>query len=85
MRAATRHERVEALVRRIKCDVRDFIREGEISFTVSSFPELHNYVDANTLGDTEAIAEDMEWTEFIDACNDAFDQIDAWLKEGRPA
>ena len=76
---------VVALVRRIKSDVHAFIRDGVIPANVGSFSELHDYLDANTLGDTEDIADQMEWVESLETCNQAFAQVDAWLKAGRPA
>jgi hypothetical protein len=84
MAASPAQDHGNALVRRIKSDVNTCLREGIIPSTVASFSELHDYLDANTLGDTEAIAEDMEWVEFLDVCNAAFERVDEWLKAGRP-
>lgn len=45
--------------------------------------QIRAYLDANTFGDTETIAEEMGWVEFIDTCNEALDQVNAW--DGRSA
>lgn len=61
--------------------------------TVSSFAELHDYVDANTYGgmcsglydllcsDVNDVAANDAW---MSHCDEAIDIVDAWLRAGRP-
>lgn len=76
-------ERTESLAGRMKQEIAELIEAGTIPPTASSFSELHDYIDANCLGGTEAMMEQMEQGEFIDICIDAIAAVDAWLARGR--
>lgn len=81
----------EQLAKRIKLEVTQCFLHGTIPHTVSSFVELHDYVDANCLGGTEALYDqiaasattDAEHTAALDALcgvmNEAHAIVDRWL------
>lgn len=82
------------LAETIKADIQAAIREGEIPANVMNFAELHDYVDANTLGDSEAVfgaltdkigdaADEKSVQEACDVLIEAQDIVDVWLKEER--
>jgi hypothetical protein len=80
-----------ALAAAMKTEILQLIADGTIPATVATFSELHDYVDANMLGedlygeypeDEDAAEEMMEaWTA---AFNPASNTISAWLAAGRP-
>lgn len=71
------------------------VAEGTVPRTVSSFSELHDFVDANTYGGTEDILNELDsgtpdtdeghrhaLTTLIDLMNPAMDLVNDWLKSG---
>ena len=75
-----------SLVESIKKEVRELIADGTIPATVSSFSELHDYVDANMLGGTEDLLQFDENGDShcdIDELNAAQTEVSEWLKNGR--
>ena len=80
--------------RRIMKEVQKLVADGTVPPTVSSFSELHDYVDANCLGDTESfeggaakwsggteIEADTE-ERFVAFLNNVQGNVDAWIKNG---
>lgn len=82
------------LAERIKAEILKDIQLGHVPNTVRSFADLHDHVDANCYGDTEALfdhfvsesATDQEHQKKLDALmdvmNPAMDIVDKWIKEG---
>ncbi len=86
----------EEIIERMKREVLEDVKSGQVPSTVKTFSELHDYVDANKYG---GFCED-EFTDIlidhfggldentgmpqkmIDFINAAQDAIDIWLKEG---
>lgn len=54
------------------------IDAGYIPDTVSSFSELHEYVDANEYLEPAQLG---SWEEHLDDCNVVSERLDAWLRE----
>lgn len=94
-------ELLAILVARMKREVDADIAAGKVPTTVSSFSELHDWVDANcyglceegafdalevAFGSTRQVGQmlDASPTDLLDLINEAQDQVDAWLKCGRP-
>ncbi|WP_454735406.1 hypothetical protein [Cupriavidus necator] len=86
---------VERSIEEAKREIQEDIASGRVPFTVTTFPELHDYVDANCYGglcddggewDTVfagrwAEANDPNGSEiFCDAANQLQDALDLWLK-----
>ena len=87
-------------VARAKNEVLDLIASGDVPEGVSSFADLHDFVDANGLGglcDDEFLARveaagvilpddgrGVASDEFIAFGDDVQGAVDAWLKDGRP-
>lgn len=63
--------------------VRDVVKKI-VPLTVASFSELHNYVDANCYGESEAILEELggDLDAISDTMNASMEIINAWLKSG---
>ena len=76
-------EQSDALASRMKADIIALIDEGTTPPAVATFADLHEHIDANTLGGTEAMMERMEQGEFIGTFNAAVADVDAWLGRGR--
>lgn len=57
-----------------KRQILDDIADGIVPASVSSFAELHQYVDANEYGDILDSVEDWNYMSYV---------VDAWLKDGR--
>ncbi len=72
------------LAANIKAEILADIASGRIPATVSSFSELHDYVDANMYGVNDDLAVDgEEFAAFCEVLNDAQNIVDAWLINGR--
>lgn len=93
---ATQLPTVEHTVERAKREILEDIgvarsHDGRVMpATVSTFSELHDYVDANTYGGMcddvyEAFGTDDAGNDaWTDHCNAVTDALDAWLRAGRP-
>lgn len=90
MSAATAaHPTAADLADAIKREVLDLIADGTIPEDVPDFAALHDYVDANMLGDTERGAietgfEGEAWDAHLAVVNEAQEIVHQWLKAGRP-
>jgi hypothetical protein len=68
-------------------EVREYVAAGVIPASVASFSDLHDYLDANTLGGLcddgmpEACGSHDAWVTFG---NDLQDNVHEWLVAGRP-
>lgn len=84
-----------ALAERMKTEIVEDVESGIVPESVSSFSELHDYVDANLYGGTEALLEELEarfpstdegHRSALDAlcqlANPAMDIVNSWLKTG---
>lgn len=90
----------QAVIDRMKREVRQSIRIGQVPATVASFSELHDYVDANEYGgaceeDAEFAyggldddANDNDREKYVEAMcafwNRCQGAIDDWIKAGMP-
>lgn len=75
-------EEVDAAVEDIKREVKSDVLDGTVSASVSSFSDLHDYVDANTYGGLcdEGPESRASWgTASVVLVQD---RVDAWLKQG---
>jgi hypothetical protein len=83
----------EELAEKIKTEVVKLVVGGVIPKTVKGFSELHDYVDANCLGGTEAMWDALPIHSdgevdgpardaLLDVMNGAMDRVDAWIKAG---
>ena len=83
------------LAERMKTEIIEDVESGIVPESVSSFSELHNYVDANLYGGTEALLEEIDARvpdtdeghkraidELCELANPAMDIVDSWLKTG---
>jgi hypothetical protein len=87
---------LKEVVGRMKREILEDVKSGQVPATVKTFTELHDYVDANEYGGfcedkfTDALIVHFggldENTgmpqEMLDFINAAQDAIDVWLKEG---
>ena len=88
---------IEHAIERSKAEILEDIAQGIVPGTVSSFSELHDYVDANEYG---GLCEEGTWWSLAESDDDATkeanggmyllhfeqstavqDAVDAWLKE----
>lgn len=85
----------QQLAEDMKKEILEDVRNGRVPVTVASFSQLHDYVDANCYGGTEALLEEMDdaapdtdeghraaLDKLCDLCNPAMDIVDAWIKAG---
>jgi hypothetical protein len=56
------------------------ILQDTVLANCKTFAELHDYCDANTLGE-ECLPEFLTTNEMIEFANKGMDAVDAWLKE----
>lgn len=83
------------LAERMKAEILADVASGVVPASVASFSELHDYVDANLYGGTEALLEALDadapdtdeghsaaLVAFCDLANPAIDAVDAWIKAG---
>lgn len=84
---------IDAVVFAMQCEIRALVAVGTIPVTVSSFSELHDYIDANMLaeewfnGPTDDESEDaaeIRTGRNADIFNPASNRVSAWLAAGRP-
>jgi hypothetical protein len=86
----TEYPTAAALAAAMKAEISDLIKAGTIPESVASFSELHDYIDANMLGEDlfPELDDDDETGEqldrWVDVFNPASSEVSAWLKEGRP-
>lgn len=73
--------KINALVEKSKLEILQDIEIGVLPESVSSFSELHDYVDANCYGGF--CEDDYEVSENYELENEVQNQVDAWLKNGR--
>ncbi len=79
----------------MKREIVEDVLAGRVSAAVGSFAAIHDYVDANCYGDTEALLESMHdaaprtdlghidaWNKFCGVVNPAMEVVDAWIKDG---
>ena len=69
----------EEIVARARQEILDDIRQGVVPATVTSFSDLHAYVDANEYGGVVDLVDQLP-VEVLDEIQNA---IDAWLKSRR--
>jgi hypothetical protein len=84
---------IDAVVFAMQVEIRSYIAVGIIPVTVSSFSELHDYIDANMLaeewydGPTDDESEDeaeARMSANVAIFNPASNRVSAWLAAGRP-
>lgn len=85
----------ETITERMKREILDDVSAGTVPANIAGYADLHQYVDANCYGGTEALfdaahdaATDTEeghtaaWNSFCDLVNPAIETVDAWIKSG---
>jgi len=83
------------LAENMKAEILSDVENGIVPPTVASFSELHDYVDANLYGGTEALLDELDadvpdtdeghsnaLTALCDLANPAMDTVDSWIKAG---
>lgn len=83
------------LAERMKAEILADVENGIVPTSVSCFSELHEYVDANLYGGTEALLEQLDaevpdtdeghsaaMTALCHLANPAMDAVDAWIRSG---
>ena len=83
------------IAERMKCEILEDVSAGTVPANVAGYTDLHEYVDANCYGGTEALfdaahaaAPDTEeahtsaWNSFCDLVNPAIEAVDAWIESG---
>jgi hypothetical protein len=83
------------LAERMKRDIVADVKARIVPATVASFSQLHDYVDANCYGGTEALLDELDalqpdtdeghraaLDQVCDLCNPAMGIVDAWIKAG---
>jgi hypothetical protein len=83
------------LAERIKQQILEDVRAGTMPANVTSFSQLHDFVDANCYGGTEKMLEDLDkdcvdtdelhranLMAVVAVMNPAMDIVDAWIKSG---
>jgi hypothetical protein len=68
---------IQSTVARMKDEILCKIAFGKIPESVSSFSQLHNYIDANTLG---GFCDDVPSDDVIETLN-SFDEFDSFMTE----
>lgn len=72
---------VEAVVAAMKANIVVDMEEGIVPATVTSYSQLHDYVDANMYG-YEVWEDTLDGDALIALLNAAQTEVDAWLKAG---
>ena len=85
----------DELAERMKLGILEDVCAGVVPETIAGFPQLHEYVDANLYGGTEALLRELEMLgpqndegyhealmKFCDLANPAIDTVDWWIKSG---
>lgn len=82
--ASTYRDAIDTIVAQVKAEIGVDIALRVVPETIGCYAELHDYVDANNYADTIVTRLELTrpWSEFI---NDVTDQVDVWLRAGRPA
>ncbi|MFF5037546.1 hypothetical protein [Nocardia salmonicida] len=82
--ASTYRDAIDTIVAQVKAEIGVDIALRVVPETIGCYAELHDYVDANNYADTIVARLELTrpWSEFI---NDVTDQVDVWLRAGRPA
>jgi hypothetical protein len=81
---------IRRAVERSKAEILQDIGDGRVAEDVPNFSALHDYVDANTYGGLcdgdwpTYVADDGQEHLDIVMANEVQEQVDAWLKAGRP-
>lgn len=75
---------IAAVVAATKAEILADIANGTVPETVSSFSELHDYTDANMYADELICNRLMEGDEYLTFINAITDEVDVWLRTGRP-
>ena len=83
------------LAERMKTEILADVRNGTVPESVASFSQLHDYVDANLYGGTEALLDELDaavpdtdeghstaLVALCDLANPAMDTVDTWIKAG---
>lgn len=90
----TEYPAVQPVVAAMKAEILDLIKDGTVPETVSSFSELHDYIDANMLAEDlfpsdvdfyDDDATEAHFARVIEVLNPAQDEVNVWLHRGRPA
>jgi hypothetical protein len=84
---------VPVFVAAVKAEILELIADGTIPATVTTFSELHDYIDANMLGEdlfppmpeAEDDDDDDYWEAMHELVSDAQDDVHQWLQAGRPS
>ncbi len=84
-----------AIVERMKREILEDVSAGLVPANVAGYTDLHEYMDANCYGGTEALfdaahdavpdtdgAHTVAWNSFCDLVNPAIEAVDAWIKSG---
>lgn len=74
----------------MKAEITELVAAGTIPADARDFAHLHDFVDANTLGGTEALwdalpvneAGDVDAGDLCDLMNAATAEVDEWIKAG---
>jgi hypothetical protein len=78
---------IAGCINRAKQEILADIQAGVVPSTVKDFSEIHEHVDGNCYGGL--CDDDFPFSpaeqEGADFCNEVQDQLDRWLKAGRPA
>ena len=74
-----------AIVSAMKAEILSDIDAGTVPASVTSFSELHDYVDANMYADELLSAREESGEPYLDFINAVTDEVDAWLQAGRPS
>jgi hypothetical protein len=78
---------LEATVDAMKAEITYDIINGTVPTTVSTYSELHDYVDANEYGSDTAfdtLVDTDEWDNVVEHLNRAQNVVNEWLRAGRP-
>ena len=83
------------IAEQMKQEILEDAKGGVIPETITTFADLHKYVDANCYGGTEKLLEDAHdaapdteeghtqaWNRFCGLVNPATDEVDAWIRAG---
>lgn len=68
-----------------KDEILDDITKGLVPATITSFEELHDYVDANEYGNMDEIYSMLDHDDFIDYMNLVQIELDSWISSGMKA
>lgn len=85
----------EELAERMKAQILQDVKAGIVPSTVSEFAELHDYVDANCYGGTEALLDELDaaapdtdeghaaaLAALCELMTPAVQIVDAWIRSG---